>query len=116
MVSLLSANCFNCFVAIFAIVMNAFFAIAQMADKVGIDLWKMTTPSGKSLKKGFDALRPYVSQEKEWEGQQIKAFDYEDGYPLLMEAYVHFNCSNCRQAIQAIAGEKAERLRINLLY
>ena len=66
--------------------MNAFVIIAQMAEKVGIDFWNMTTPSGKSLKKGFEALRPYISKEKEWEGQQIKEFEYEDGYPLLMEA------------------------------
>jgi hypothetical protein len=97
-------------------VMEAFFAIAEMADKTGIDLWSMQTPSGKSLKKGFDALSPYISQEKTWEGQQIQQFDYEEGYPLLMEAAIHFNCKNCKETIKTIAGDKAERLRINLLY
>jgi len=97
-------------------VMDAFFTIAQMADKAGIDLRTMKTSSGKSLKKGFDALRPYISQEKTWEGQQIKEFDYEEGYSLLMEAAIHFNCNNCKETIKAIAGDKAERLRINLLY
>jgi hypothetical protein len=97
-------------------VLNAFFTIAQMADKTGIDFWNMTTSSGISLKKGFEALRPYISKEKEWEGQQIKEFEYEDGYPLLMEASVHFNCKNCKETIKRMAGDKAERLRINLLY
>ena len=75
--------------------MEAFFIIAHMAEKIGIDLWTMTTPSGKSLKKGFD---------------------YEEGYPLLMDAAVHFNCKNCKETVRTIAGDKAERLRINLLY
>ena len=97
-------------------VMNAFFTIAQMADKVGIDLWNVTTSTGKSLKKGFEALRPYICKEKEWEGQQIKEFNYEDSYQLLMEASSHFKCKNCREAIKTIAGEKAESLRINLFY
>jgi hypothetical protein len=97
-------------------VMEAFFLIADMADKTGIDLWSMQTPSGKSLRKGFEALRPYISQEKKWEGQQIKEFDYEEAYPLLMGAAVRFNCKNCKETINSIAGEKAERLRINLLY
>jgi hypothetical protein len=96
--------------------MEAFFLIADMADKTGIDLWSMQTPSGKSLKKGFEALRPYISKEKEWEGQQIKEFDYEEAYPLLMGAAIHFNCKNCKETIHTIAGEKTERLRINLLY
>ena len=97
-------------------VMEAFFLIANMSDKVGVDMWTMTTPSGKSLKKGFEALRPYISKEKTWEGQQIKEFDYEEGYPLLMEAAAHFNCKNCKETIKTIAGDKAERLGINLLY
>lgn len=97
-------------------VMEAFFIIAEMADKTGTDLWSMQTPSGKSLKKGFEALRPYISKEKNWEGQQINEYDYEEAYPLLMEAAIHFKCRNCKETINTIGGEKAERLRINLLY
>jgi hypothetical protein len=97
-------------------VMEAFFIIAHMADYMGVDLWNYTSPSGKSLKKGFDALRPYITQEKTWEGQQIKEFDYEEGYPLLMDAAIYFKCKSCKEAVKTLAGEKAERLRINLLY
>jgi hypothetical protein len=99
-----------------AFVMNAFFVIAQMADKAGIDLWSLTTPSDKSLKKGFDTLRPYLTKEKNWEGPQIKDFEYEDGYPLLMEAAIRFNCKQCKDDVKKLAGEKSGRLRINLLY
>jgi hypothetical protein len=98
-----------------AFVMNAFFNIAQMADKTGIDLWSYTSPSGKSLKKGFDALLPYITKKKEWEGQQIKDFDFEDSYTLLVQGY-RFGCKKCNDEIKALAGDKAERLRINLLY
>jgi hypothetical protein len=98
-----------------AFVMNAFFTIAQMAEKTGIDFWSYTSPSGKSLKKGFDALLPYVSKDKEWEGQQIKEFEYEDGYTLLVQGY-RFGCKQCSERIKTLAGDKAERLRINLLY
>jgi hypothetical protein len=97
-------------------VMEAFFILAHMADYMGVDLWNYISPSGKSLKKGFDTLRPYITQEKTWEGQQIKGFDYEEGYPLLMDAATYFNCKNCKEAVKVVAGDKAERLRINLLY
>lgn len=97
-------------------VMEAFFNIAAMADKTGIDFWNLTTPSGKSLKKAFDVLKPYITQEKKWEGQQIKEFEYEEGYPLLLEAATHFRCKDCTQAVKRLAGQKATRLRINLLY
>jgi hypothetical protein len=97
-------------------VMDAFFTIAAMAEKAGIDLWTLTTPSGKSLKKGFDALRPYLAKEKEWEGQQIKEFDYEEGFFLLMEGSVRFGCKKCPATMKSMAGDKGERMRINLLY
>ena len=97
-------------------VMNAFFVIPQMADNAGIDLWNYTSPSGKSLRKAFDALRPYLAQEKTWEGQQIKDFDYEDGYSLLMEGATRYNCRDCRETVVRIAGDKAARLRTNLIY
>jgi len=96
--------------------MEAFFTIAQMAEKIAVDFWSMVTPSGKSLKKGFEALKPYITQQKKWEGQQIKDYEQEEGYPLLMKAASHFNCKDCTQAVKDMAGDKAERLRINLLY
>ncbi len=97
-------------------VMHAFFAIAQMSDKIGVDFWNLVTPGGKSLKKAFDVLHPYIAKQREWEGPQIKPFDFEDGTPLLMEAATRFNCKTCTQEIKDVVGDKAERLRINLLY
>lgn len=97
-------------------VMNAFFVIAQMSEKTGFDFWNVSTASGKSLKKGFDVLKPFITLEKEWEGQQIKDFQIEDGLPLLKAATVQFKCKNCEQEIKRLADEKAPRLLINLLY
>lgn len=97
-------------------VMEAFFNIANMADKQGVKFWAQTTPSGKSLKKGFDVLKPYLTGQKTWEGEQIKDFETEEGYFLLLEASKHFDCKSCRQDVVNLAGEKAARLKINLLY
>ncbi|HEX7903073.1 MAG TPA: alginate lyase family protein [Chitinophagaceae bacterium] len=96
--------------------MNAFFTIAQMADKTGIDFWSYKSSTGKSLQKGFSTLYPYITQQKKWEGQQIKDFEYEDSYPLLMEATVHFGCKECKENLKSLAGDEFQRLRINLLY
>jgi hypothetical protein len=97
-------------------VMNAFFVIAEMSDEADFDFWNYTTASGKSLKKAMDVLKPYLTQDKNWEGQQIKDFEWEDGYPLLLEAANRYKCKDCRQRVMDIAGDKANRLRHNLLY
>jgi hypothetical protein len=97
-------------------VMDAFFTIAQMAEETGIDLWNYTSPSGKSLKKGFDQLLPYLLQEKQWEGQQIKPFEYAEGGFLLKEGAARYKCRKCEDGIKAASPDKAPRLRIHLLY
>ncbi len=97
-------------------VMNAFFTVAHMSEKTGFDFWNHTTASGKSLKKAFDVLKPYLLKKKEWGGKQIKEFGFEEGYPLLMDADVYFSCKDCGQTVRQQAGEKAPRLLINLFY
>lgn len=97
-------------------VMNAFVIIARMAEKTGINFWEHVTPSGKSLKKGFEQLLPYLLKEKKWEGQQIKDYNFEDGFLLLKEGSKWFDCKQCEAGIRTIAADKAKRLRIQLLY
>lgn len=97
-------------------VMEAFFNIARVSEKLGIDMWNYTSPSGKSLKKAFNALQPYFSGAKQWEGQQIKPFEYDEAYPLLMEGAEKLGCRSCRQDVKNLAGDKAPKLLLNLLY
>ena len=94
-------------------VMDAFFNIAQMAENAGIDFWNYTSPSGKSLKKGFDELLPYLSKKKEWKGQQIKLFDFKEGLQLLANGYTKFGCNNCREFIKDIASDGVPGLLLN---
>ncbi|RYY88739.1 MAG: hypothetical protein EOO15_08140 [Chitinophagaceae bacterium] len=96
--------------------LDAYFQIASMAEKLGIDFWKYRTPSGASLEKGFNYLYPYLSKEKEWTGQQIKSFDFDEAYPILLSAARKYNCTPCPQKVDALAAGKAASLRWKLLY
>jgi hypothetical protein len=96
--------------------MDAFFNIGHMAERTGIDFWNYTTPTGQSLKKSFEVLKPYLIREKEWTGEQIKEFDVEEGYDILMNAAEYFTCKDCAQAVQKLAGDKGPRLPVNLIY
>lgn len=95
--------------------LEAFFLIAAMAEKLNVDVWHYVSPSGKTLQKGFEFMYPYLSRQKEWTGQQIKDFDFEEAYPILMAASNHFNCNACRKDIHILAGDQANALRILLL-
>lgn len=94
--------------------MHAFFNIAHMAEKIGMDFWNYQSPSGKSLKKGFNELLPYLAKQKEWDGQQIKEFNHEEGLELLKDGKAKMGCKKCPDYISDIAGDKAPRLLIKL--
>ncbi len=97
-------------------VMEAFLNIAQMSEKTGIDFWNATTPSGKNLALAFNALLPYLQKTKTWTLPQIKPFEDEEAYFILMDGAAHYKCTSCKKTVQQLAGEKADRLRIKLLY
>lgn len=96
--------------------LEAYFMIASMAEEVGFDLWNYTSPSGASLKKGFDFLSPYITNSKEWTGQQIKPYPFEEGYRVLMLAEEEYRCKDCREKVMKLAGNDAGKLRENLIY
>lgn len=96
--------------------MDAFFKVAQMAPKVGIDFWNYKSPSGKSLQKAFKELLPYISNEKEWHGQQIKPFEYEEAYSLLELGQDYLGCSNCKEHIKKTASDQYPKLLVHLIH
>lgn len=96
--------------------LNAFYSLASMAEKLGIDIWHHTTASGATLQKSFNFLYPFLTREKEWTGQQIKPFEFEDGYPVLLISEKKYKCKTCRDAVRKLAGEDAEKRRELLLY
>ncbi|MCP9749455.1 alginate lyase family protein [Ferruginibacter sp. HRS2-29] len=96
-------------------VMDALFVIAKMSEKTPADFWNLVTPSGKSLKKGFDELRPYLAKEKQWDGPQIKPYEYDESYPILYYGNKKYGCKNCITTIKEIAAKDAATLRLKLL-
>ncbi|HEY0677964.1 MAG TPA: hypothetical protein VGD17_06750, partial [Chitinophagaceae bacterium] len=59
---------------------------------------------------------PYLLGEKQWDGPQIKEFNYEDAVPLLKEAKARFDCAKCEEGVKRILTDKYNISRIHLLY
>ncbi len=97
-------------------VMDAFFMMASMAEKVGVDLWNYKGPGGASLKKGFNYFYPYITKKKPWHGQQIKPYPVDEGYSLMLASANKYNCADCEAEVTRLEGEDAEKLREWLIY
>ncbi|WP_375446755.1 alginate lyase family protein [uncultured Fibrella sp.] len=66
--------------------LKGFFGLAQLAEKVNIDLWNYETADGKSIRKAYTWMLPYAEGEKPWTFQQIKDLHREEFLPVKVVA------------------------------
>ncbi len=71
--------------------LQGWFYLCMLADKVNIDLWNYSTPSGKSVRKAFDWMVPYAEGRKKWTYQQIRDENMEAFRILAREADVRYS-------------------------
>ena len=55
---------------------------------MGLDLWNLRTPDGRSMHKALDYLVPFVTGERKWPYQQVIEFKAAEISPLLAVAAV----------------------------
>jgi len=96
-------------------ILNAFTIVAQLSEQTRINLWTVETPSGKSLKKAFQAISPYTTGEKEWPWPQIHGFNYFNAVPLLVVDISRYQCPSCTNALKNIEGGNYDRSLFLLL-
>jgi hypothetical protein len=66
--------------------LTAFFELASMGDRVGVDLWNYRTGDGRSLRGALEFLLPYANAERKWAGRQITTFRERALHPLQTRA------------------------------
>jgi hypothetical protein len=88
--------------------------IAQMAKVLDIDLYAYKNSNGNSIRKGIEAIQPFLTKEKIWTGQQISPFNFKEGISVLAFSASQFNCNECREAISNIQKDKSENHKIQL--
>ena len=52
--------------------LHGFLELAELGQKVGVDLWNISSEDGRSIKKAYQYMLPYLTNYKKWEYQQIK--------------------------------------------
>ena len=84
----------------------AWFTAANIADKVGVDLWNYQTKDGKGIKKALDWLLPYALGEKEWTYPQIHPYKRAELFPLALQASAHYKEKKYEAAVEQLKAEK----------
>ena len=96
-------------------ILNAYNSLATRFQQLGLDLWQTKTASGKSLKKGFDFILPYLLRTQQWTGPQINEFKQTEAIPLLNKAILQYGCLSCSEEMKRLAGAVYPSLLMKLL-
>ncbi len=51
--------------------LSGFLELVILGKKVGVNLWNVESKDGRSIKKAYQYMVPYLTKEKKWEYQQI---------------------------------------------
>jgi hypothetical protein len=65
--------------------------LAQLGDKVEVDLWHFETADGRSIRKALDYLAPFSMGEAKWTHQQLGGFSGTALHPLIRIAAEKFS-------------------------
>jgi hypothetical protein len=96
--------------------MEAITIVARLGSKVGVDLWNYKTEDGRSILKALEFLNPYISKQKEWEFEQIKAESLSSALPTIATATKAYGKPEFRATAEKLLKEKDATARENLLF
>jgi hypothetical protein len=85
--------------------LDALTKLADMGDRVGVDIWKYQTPNGGSIRAALDFLTPFALNGAHWDYQDVTGFDGDAlRIPLLREA-VQFRNAKYLDAADRLKGK-----------
>lgn len=84
--------------------LRAFFDLATLGERIGVDLWNYQTSDGRSLRKALDYLVPFAAGERKWPEAQITPFRPGELHSLLRRAAVAWKEPKYRELAMKIGG------------
>jgi hypothetical protein len=98
--------------------LKAFFALAAMGERLGVDLWHYETHDGRGIRKALDFLAPYADPARPWPYQQIgSGASYRlDLAPLLRQGARAYGDARYEGLLQKLPASDVAAHRIQLLY
>ena len=93
--------------------LTAFFNLALLGERVGVDLWNYRSVDGRSLRRGLEFLVPYAAGEKKWDFDQITPFSGSTISNLLRRGAAAWNEPTYRALAEKLGGGST---RVRLLY
>ncbi len=96
--------------------LEAFFILAAVGERLGLDLWHWEAPYTGSIKKAFDLAAPYISPEKAWPHGETGIFDPLCFTPLFHRAALVYKDKQYLDFLKALPADGLRTDRARLFY
>lgn len=84
--------------------LEALTELADLGERLDVDLWNYKTADGRSLRPAIDFLLPYVTGRRKWARQQITAFKESSMFIPLRRAARAYHDPNYQQTSNTLKG------------
>jgi hypothetical protein len=88
--------------------LSGLMSLAELAERVNVDLWTFQTSDRRSIRQALDYLLPYATHEQSWTQPQLGGHAGDGLGPLLRRAAVHYPDGQYRQLASQFAALKPE--------
>jgi len=95
--------------------LQAFFMLASLGERVGVDLWHYRSADGRGIRGALDAVALYADPEKKWPHRELR-FDRSGLLPLLAQAAVVYGDPRYQQLLELLPRGEVAAHRARLLY
>jgi hypothetical protein len=86
--------------------LSAFFHLAMLGDRAGVDLWTYRSQRGGSIRGALDYLLPFTEHPEKWEYQNLHPIESRALVPLLLTAEKKYERGVYSRWLEDIAGTK----------
>ena len=84
--------------------------LAELGERVGVDLWHYRTPDGRGLRRALEYLYPFAVGEAKWPHQQLGEWPPEMLFPLMRRAAARYEDERFKALMQKVpAADPASR-------
>lgn len=87
--------------------LTGLFALAELGDRAGVDLWSYRSQDGRSIRAALDYLLPFATGEQKWTRQQIEPMKPAGLVPLLLVAAQRYRAPAYRETASRISPDAA---------
>ena len=96
--------------------LEALMQLAELGQKVGVDLWTYQAPSGASIRHALDYLAAFADTTNKWHGEQITPIDGTRMLEVLRLGELVFKDLSYTALIARMPADRVQSNRIQLLY